>query len=154
MLSASYRAVTQQGKQFHTYVQHFCQIEPLALMRAQSIEQHDLLIRVDDIKIAPQKFARHIGIDVIRIEQGDPVAQFSALFLQLLQFGLMLHQQAIVFAPSEEPARPGNNQTAHREQASQGQPLGQVFARKFWVAPMFLHAAQESQLIQGFKQKV
>jgi hypothetical protein len=95
---------------------------------------------VDDVEVAAQQFARHVRIDVTRIEQRNAVAQFVTFNLKLLQFGLALGQQAVVLCPGEQPARPGKRHPAHEQQAHQGDRLGQAFTLEFRFVAMAPHA--------------
>ena len=60
-------------------------------------------------------------------------------------------QQVLIFAPCENPARPGEGQAAKQQQDQQSQALRHVFPRQFRMCPPVPHDSIESQLIPLFK---
>lgn len=93
------------------------------------MQQHHHFVGMHNVEIAAQKFPGEIGIDMARIEQGHPVAQIIALRGQPHHFRLSFGQQALVFAPGQKPAWPGDGKAPHDEQADQRDTLRKAFAR-------------------------
>lgn len=91
---------------------------------------NDQLIRMGNIEIAAQQFTDQIWIGVTRIEQVYAIAQLITLGQQMRHFLLALIQHVRVFAPRQQPARPGKPDRPKHQQCHQSKSLGQTLARQ------------------------
>jgi hypothetical protein len=117
------------------------------------VNDHDNLVRVGDIQILAQKFARKVWIGMLRVQQRNAIAQIVPLRFQRADLIFPLRQQAVMFTPCQKPAWPRHSDSQQKQQQAQSQPLGQIFAQNAWSMEIASHISQESQMAADFKPK-
>ena len=110
------------------------------------LEPYHNLVRMDDIQLAAQQLADHVGIGAFGVEQFDLVAQHIALGRQFGQLRLSLVAKPQVFAPCEQAGRACDREPTHEQQSEQGEGLYPALASLAQNCAFAFHIATESLL--------
>ncbi|WP_394657818.1 hypothetical protein [uncultured Novosphingobium sp.] len=79
-------------------------------------QKHHHLVRMRNIQVPAQQFAGKVRVGLMRIKQINAVAQLAAQLIQLCDLLLMLDQEPLILAPSEEAAGARDDEPAHQQQ--------------------------------------